>query len=548
MTSRGLATDAEHRLLAWPSYENDEDFRALIACFLPALLDRPDVCLCLRHDPTQDPPLSAVTRRVEEVLAGAVGTRALNVLIVDDHLGDDWVALGAELSGILATPSRDSGRRRQPLEALGVPILSAESDLRECIGAQPRQLTWQSGHARVPLELVFDQPTVLLVEGEPGSGKTLLAQAIRADPQWGDADPQSAHGSTDHWYIEFVREVLPETIPGRDPESPWRIRPHYFELLSDAQRAQVRSNLVQRAEALVAEGRRRIVIEGWHLGLVREDIVSRLSGRANVISGRMIGHTLLLRDGHAVHVGVSPLVGETEAAFARRISRAARRGFEILRTFLRLEFSKRLAAETPYQTFAEYGGQTAGDSLSWAKLACLRLPAVAGMRALDVGCNAGYFSLKLREMGAEDVLGLDVSPEAIATARRYRDHVFELSGVSFEAMNAIDLPGRARFDLILTLSVFHYFRERQQEFLDRMHELLRPGGLLILEAGVSQKQPGEDFVEHYARFAADGTACHFPNRTALARMTARFGLEHEGPSVAQIGDLIPRFVFHLRKR
>ena len=45
------------------------------------------------------------------------------------------------------------------------------------------------------------------------------------------------------------------------------------------------------------------------------------------------------------------------------------------------------------------------------------LPPLAGLRVLDLGCGFGAFARWAREMGAESVLGVDLSEKMLARAR-----------------------------------------------------------------------------------------------------------------------------------
>ena len=67
------------------------------------------------------------------------------------------------------------------------------------------------------------------------------------------------------------------------------------------------------------------------------------------------------------------------------------------------------------------------------------LPNVAGKAVLDVGCSSGFFSLKLKELGADYVLGVDSGeqPKAIDQAR-FAAEVLELD-VDFKVLSAYDL-------------------------------------------------------------------------------------------------------------
>src|SRR3989442_11624472 len=88
------------------------------------------------------------------------------------------------------------------------------------------------------------------------------------------------------------------------------------------------------------------------------------------------------------------------------------------------------------------------------------LPDVKGKSCLDVGCSSGFFSLKLKELGASYVLGVDFQeeqPKAIKQAQ-FAAQTLGLD-VDFRVMSAYDLATLARkFDVILFMGVFYHLR------------------------------------------------------------------------------------------
>jgi tRNA (mo5U34)-methyltransferase len=87
------------------------------------------------------------------------------------------------------------------------------------------------------------------------------------------------------------------------------------------------------------------------------------------------------------------------------------------------------------------------------------LPDVKGKSCLDVGCSSGFFSLKLKELGASYVLGIDdgEQPKAIQQAR-FAAATLCLD-VEFRKYSVYDLAQIGRqFDLVLFLGVFYHLR------------------------------------------------------------------------------------------
>ena len=118
-----LATQAPHRVLAWPRYDSDAQLQGLAACARP-LAQRADVCLCLRHDPSCDPPLDRVKETLMRILGEALGDNpALEVLIVDNPLTPkQWPQLGHQATCMVQFGD-ESPTQKAFLRAAGLPAM-----------------------------------------------------------------------------------------------------------------------------------------------------------------------------------------------------------------------------------------------------------------------------------------------------------------------------------------------------------------------------------------------------------------------------------------
>jgi 2-polyprenyl-3-methyl-5-hydroxy-6-metoxy-1,4-benzoquinol methylase len=112
----------------------------------------------------------------------------------------------------------------------------------------------------------------------------------------------------------------------------------------------------------------------------------------------------------------------------------------------------------------------------WARYewACAFLPR---RRVLDCACGLGYGAALLRVRGAARVVGVDVSAEAVAEARRrYADPTIEYVEADGRELT---LEQVGRFDLIVSLETIEHMTEPQR-LLDAFLSLLEPDGLLLL--------------------------------------------------------------------
>jgi 2-polyprenyl-3-methyl-5-hydroxy-6-metoxy-1,4-benzoquinol methylase len=100
---------------------------------------------------------------------------------------------------------------------------------------------------------------------------------------------------------------------------------------------------------------------------------------------------------------------------------------------------------------------------------------LSGRRLLDVGCATGIFMQQAQDQGFK-VSGLDASVYAVAQAKKTFPRQVKLGTLS-----TVKFPPRS-FDLITLFDVFEHLHDPEED-LARCHQLLRPGGLLVINTG-----------------------------------------------------------------
>jgi tRNA (mo5U34)-methyltransferase len=91
-----------------------------------------------------------------------------------------------------------------------------------------------------------------------------------------------------------------------------------------------------------------------------------------------------------------------------------------------------------------------------------------GRTVLDIGCNAGFYSIEMKRRGAERVLGIDFDETYLAQAR----FAAEVCGadIEFRQLSVYDVGKLAeKFDVVLFLGVFYHLRHPLLA-LDLIHE------------------------------------------------------------------------------
>jgi len=104
---------------------------------------------------------------------------------------------------------------------------------------------------------------------------------------------------------------------------------------------------------------------------------------------------------------------------------------------------------------------------------------LAGKRILDLGCGEGYCSRMLRERGASDVLGVDLSPRMIELARAAEQA--QPLGIRYDVCDAAKLDlDDASVDVVLAMFLFNYLGvEQMRETMVNVHRMLAPGGHFV---------------------------------------------------------------------
>lgn len=94
-----------------------------------------------------------------------------------------------------------------------------------------------------------------------------------------------------------------------------------------------------------------------------------------------------------------------------------------------------------------------------------RLP---GRSVLDIGCNAGFYSIAAKRAGASRVVGIDADPDYLAQAR-FAAEVCELD-IDYQQLSVYDVGALGeRFDVVLFLGVLYHLRHPLLA-LDLIHE------------------------------------------------------------------------------
>lgn len=115
-------------------------------------------------------------------------------------------------------------------------------------------------------------------------------------------------------------------------------------------------------------------------------------------------------------------------------------------------------------------------------------------RFLDLACGAGYGTRLLAERRADatELVGVDLDTSAVTYARqRYGSGEPRLR---YEAADALQFSDAIGFDTIVSLETIEHLPSAPAEFVARLRQLLRPGGLVIASVPTT---PSVDLNPHH---------------------------------------------------
>jgi tRNA (mo5U34)-methyltransferase len=137
---------------------------------------------------------------------------------------------------------------------------------------------------------------------------------------------------------------------------------------------------------------------------------------------------------------------------------------------------------------------------------------LAGKSVLEIGCNAGFWSIQARRAGADSVLGLDFGPRNVEQAKFIRD-VIGLDRLEYRVMNAYDVSKEALgdFDVTFFLGLLYHI-DRPVEALERLYAVTRDVAVIDTTLARSDVPDGVPMLRVQEDFVHDQNAS---NRIAL---------------------------------
>jgi toxoflavin synthase len=85
---------------------------------------------------------------------------------------------------------------------------------------------------------------------------------------------------------------------------------------------------------------------------------------------------------------------------------------------------------------------------------------LAGQRVLDLACGFGFYTRQLKQRGAAQVVGVDISPEMVRLARAKEQE--DPTGVEYRVGDATHLPLLGLFDLVTAVYLLNYAESKDE--------------------------------------------------------------------------------------
>jgi tRNA (mo5U34)-methyltransferase len=182
-------------------------------------------------------------------------------------------------------------------------------------------------------------------------------------------------------------------------------------------------------------------------------------------------------------------------------------------------------------------------SIKWRNIESAIPQRLDGAEVLDVGCNAGFYSLEMKKRGAARVLGIDVDDRYLNQAKfASRTLNAEIEFQKRSVYDADQIPGQ--FDYVLFMGVFYHLRYPLFA-LDKLIKKVR--GRLVFQTMVRGSHSVQEWQDDYPfwstqifnepdfpamyfiekSYSHDPTNWWIPNRGAVEAMLRSSGLEIE---------------------
>ena len=120
-----------------------------------------------------------------------------------------------------------------------------------------------------------------------------------------------------------------------------------------------------------------------------------------------------------------------------------------------------------------------------------------GQRVLDLACGLGFYTRLIKQHGARQVIGVDISPEMIRLAKQQEQA--EPLGITYQVCDVTELPRLGPVDLITAIHLLNYARSKEEmlKMFQQAYDNLELGGRLVAyTVNPAFKLSGSNFAKY----------------------------------------------------
>jgi len=164
--------------------------------------------------------------------------------------------------------------------------------------------------------------------------------------------------------------------------------------------------------------------------------------------------------------------------------------------------------------------------------------AIGGMSVLDLACGPGYYARTLKRLGADTVVGVDVSENMLRQARAIEEK--SNLGIVYLQGDAADFKyqnsRQPYFDVVTGAFLFPYAESKSvlRSFCETVYRNLKPGGrfVTISNGDFNEGNMNKDFVtpyglEHKLQDGGNGYAAELTNNDGKRMKSTLYSLDRK---------------------
>jgi SAM-dependent methyltransferase len=307
----------------------------------------------------------------------------------------------------------------------------------------------------------------------------------------------------------------------------------YFPYLSTELRREWFEYLTNYTLSVTKYARPDMVIEGWLLTLLPKDLKEVLHSRCSIMN-----------------VTMRHFAAHASKRVFQPTGRDYNKVVDALQERMRIDKEAELMPKVRYQRYEDCR-HCPGRSDSQGRLAAFGLPEdLSGKSVLEIGCQTGYFGIRLAQRGAK-VYAVDANPGAVQLASRIANAVYRLPSIRFYHGNILteDFRNSPKFDYVLAVNGLAGLEDPVQLF-KRVDSLLKPDGVFLLEATVPRLDsgnPDRDKAPFFKEIKIKNDVLRYPNDKTVQTWAQGFSLQQRVRSVPPGNSLLARVAYTYTK-